>query len=82
VTHKFKFHGVTHTHKAMRAVGQTMSIYLEAMTQSGLHHARSSFNLIQQSLNIHMEIFVNLAHVFGNNGPQQKPTESGSWVNR
>jgi hypothetical protein len=52
------------------------------MSKSRLYHASSAFNLRQQTLQVNMQVFVNIFHVHCKHRAQQDATESRGWVDR
>jgi hypothetical protein len=66
----------------MCAVGQTMTIDLVSMTEAWLNNACSSLNLCQQSLDVDMQVFVDIANMNSQDGSEQHTAKSGCGIHR
>jgi hypothetical protein len=78
----FKLNGIACTQHSVCAVRKTVAIHLESMSQPWLHNATSALNLGQKSLQVHVQVFINVFHVHSENRTEQDAAESGSRVNR
>jgi hypothetical protein len=77
----FKLNGIACTQHSVCAVRKTVAIHLESMSQPWLHNATSTLNLGQKSLQVHVQVFINVFHVHSENCAKQDASESGSRVN-
>ena len=59
-----------------------MTIDLVSMTEAWLHNACSSLNLCQQSLNVDMQVFVDIANMNSQDGSEQHTAKSGCGIHR
>lgn len=64
----------------MEASRKTVSIGLESVTKSGLRDALLPTHLANQSVEIRMEVLVDLGHVVRHDGREQHATETGCGI--
>jgi hypothetical protein len=61
----------------MQTFHESMSIYLQPMSQSWLHNSFTAFNLRSQPMYVWDKIFINLGEMRSDNSAQQNSAKSG-----
>ena len=65
----------------MHALGQTMAIGLQTMSQSRLHNSFAALNLRQQAMHIGHNFVINFTKMLGNYAAQQQATKTRRMLN-
>ena len=68
------------TDQTMGGSRQAMPVNLVAVSQARLHHAIGPLDLLQQSVHVRREVFVNLGDVGGNHRCEQHAADARCWL--